>query len=151
MQRLLLAAVLAGLFAALPAAAQFQKPEQAAKYRQSAMSLQNYHFGKVFAMANGRVPFDAKVIGEQIEIVAMLNRLQFAAFVDGSDTVPGTRAKPEIWSEKDKFAAAVARSQEDVLKLVAAGRTGNQEQIKAAANAVGGSCKGCHDNFQAKL
>ena len=93
------------------------------------------------------MPFDAKVAADNIEIIAMLNRLQFAAFIDGSDK-GNTRAKPEIWTEKDKFAARVTKSQEDVLKLAAAGKTGNLDQIKAAAGAVGASCKGCHDTFQ---
>jgi len=148
MQRLLFAALgAAALATAMPAAAQFQKPEQAIKYRQSAMALQGSHFGRLYAMANGKVPFDAKVASEQIDIVALLNRLQFAAFVDGSDK-GNTRAKPEIWSQKDKFAAAVSQSQDDVLKLVAAGKTGDVAQVKTAAGAVGESCKSCHDAFR---
>jgi cytochrome c556 len=146
MTRLLVAA-LVGIATALPAAAQFQKPEDAIKYRQSAMAIQSNHLGRVFAMANGRAPFDAKVAAEQIEIIAMINRLQFAAFVEGSDK-GSTKAKPEIWSDKDKFAAAVSKSQEDVLKLAAVGKSGNVDQIKAAVGAVAGSCKGCHDVFR---
>lgn len=146
MTRLLLATLI-GLAAAMPAAAQFQKPDDAIKYRQSAMALQSHHLGRVFAMASGRVPFDAKVAGEQIEIVAALNRLQFAAFVEGSDK-GNTKAKPEIWTEKDKFAAAVKKSQDDVLKLAGAGRSGDFEQIKAAVGAVGQSCKACHDTYR---
>jgi len=145
-----LAAIALGLVTALtasPAAAQFRNADAAIKYRQSAMYLQNNHMARLFAMANGQVPFDAKIASEQIEIVSMLNRLQFAAFIDGSDK-GNTRAKPEIWTEKDKFAAAIAKSQEDVLKLAAAGKTGNLEQIKAAAGAVGQSCKACHDAYQ---
>lgn len=145
-----LAAIALGLvtaLTALPAAAQFRNADAAIKYRQSAMYLQNNHMARLFAMANGQVPFDAKVASEQIEIVSMLNRLQFAAFIEGSDK-GNTRAKPEIWAEKDKFAAAIAKSQEDVLKLAAAGKTGNLEQIKAAAGAVGQSCKACHDAYQ---
>ena len=134
-----------GALASLPAAAQFQKPEDAIKYRQSAMSLQSAHLGRVFAMANGRVPFDAKAANDNIEIISMLNtRLQFAAFVEGSDK-GNTRAKPEIWAEKDKWNAAVSKSQDDVAKLVVAGKSGNLDQIKAAAGAVGQSCKACHD------
>ena len=132
---------------AMPAAAQYRNAEAAIKYRQSAMALQGNHMARIFAMANGQVPFDAKVAAEQIEVVSMLNRLQFAAFIDGSDK-GNTRAKPEIWTEKDKFAAAVAKSQEDVAKLAAAGKTGNLDQIKAAAGTVGQSCKACHDTYQ---
>jgi cytochrome c556 len=150
MKKLLLAAAtLAGLAVALPAAAQFQKPEDAIKYRQSAMTLQSHHLGRVFAMATGRVPFDAKVIGDQIDIVALLNRLQFSAFIEGSDK-GNTKALPDIWTAKDKWAAAVAKSQDDVQKLAAVGHSGNIEQIKAAVGAVGQSCKGCHDDFRAK-
>lgn len=148
MNRLLLAAAtVAGIATALPAAAQFAKPEQAIKYRQSAMALQANHLGRLFAMANGKVPFEAKVAAEQIEIVAMLNKLQFVAFIDGTDK-GDTRAKPEVWSQKDKFKAAVTKSEEDIAKLVAAGKTGDFEQFKAAVGAVGQSCKGCHDEFR---
>jgi cytochrome c556 len=149
MQRLALAALAAATLAtALPAAAQFQRPEQAVKYRQSAMALQGNHMGRIGAMTSGRVPFDAKVAAENIEIVAVLNKLQFSAFVEGSDKVGNTRALPEVWTEKDKWTAAVAKSQEDVGKLLVAGRSGNLDQIKTAAGAVGQSCKGCHDTFQ---
>lgn len=148
MKRLPLAALaIAGIGAALPAAAQFQKPEDAIKYRKAAMTLQGATFGRVAAMANGRVPFDAKVAAENIEFVAMLNRLQFSAFVEGSDK-GDTRVKPEIWTQKDKWAGNVAKSQEDVAKLVAAGKTGNIDQIKVAVGAVGQSCKACHDEFR---
>ena len=98
-------------------------------------------------MANGRVPFDAKAAAANAEIANMMATLPYAGFVDGTDK-GDTRAKPEIWAEKDKFAAAVARSQADVDKLVAAGKTGNLDQIKAAAGAVGQSCKACHDAYQ---
>ena len=137
----------AGVLVALPAAAQFQKPEDAIKYRQSAMALQGNHLGRVFAMASGRIPFDAKVAADNIEVVATLNRLQFTGFVEGSDK-GNTRAKPEIWTEKDKWNAAVAKSQDDVAKLSAAGKSGNLDQIKAAVGGVGQSCKACHDAYQ---
>jgi cytochrome c556 len=143
-----LAVAALALLTTLPAAAQYRNADAAIKYRQSAMSLQGNHMARIFAMVNGQVPFDAKTMNENIEIVSMLNtRAQFAAFIEGSDK-GNTRAKPEIWTEKDKFAAAVAKSQSDVDKLVAAGKTGNLDQIKAAAGAVGQSCKACHDAYQ---
>jgi len=146
-----LAATVLGLattLTALPAAAQYRNADAAIKYRQSAMYLQNNHMARLFAMINGQVPFDAKVAAENIEIVALLNnRVQFAAFIEGSDK-GSTKAKPTIWTEKDKFTAAVAKSQEDVLKLAAAGKTGNLDQIKAAAGAVAQSCKACHDIYR---
>lgn len=143
----LLTLAAAGIVTALPAMAQFQKPEDAVKYRQSAMALQGATLGSVFAMANGRMPFDAKVASENIDIIAMLNKLQFRAFVEGSE-VGNTRSKPTIWTQKDKFAAEITKNQEAVAKLVAAGKTGNLDQIKAAVGPVGQSCKSCHDEFR---
>lgn len=144
------AALLAGLFSALPAAAQFAKPEDAIKYRQSVMFLQNNHMGRLGAMVNGRVPFDAKVAAESAELVATLSKLPFTAFIDGTDKGT-TRAKPEIWAEKDKFMAGAAKYQEEAAKLSAAAKTGNLDQIKAAFGGVGQTCKGCHDNYQKPL
>ena len=139
----------AAALAAMPAAAQFRNADAAIKYRQSAMNLQNNHMSRLNAMATGRVPFDAKAAAEQVEIVALLNRLQFAAFIDGSDK-GNTRAKPEVWAEKEKFAAAAAKSQDDMAKLVVAGKTGNIDQIKTAVGAVVQSCDACHDNYRSK-
>ena len=60
MSRMLLAvATVIGLASALPASAQFQKPEDAIKYRQSAMFVMGNHMGRLGAMVQGRVPFDA--------------------------------------------------------------------------------------------
>ena len=39
---------------------------------------------------------------------------------------------------------------EDVAKLNAAAKTGSLDAIKAAAGAVGQSCKACHDDYQSK-
>jgi hypothetical protein len=70
----------------MPAAAQFRNADAAIKYRQGAMSIQGNHLARVFAMANGQVPFDAKVAQENIEVIALLNsRVQFSAFIEGSD------------------------------------------------------------------
>jgi len=101
--RLTVAAIV-GLATALPAAAQFAKPEDAIKYRKSVMTLQFNHFGRIAAMANGKVPFDAKVAAENAEVLATIVRLAPAGFVDGSDKGE-TKAKPEIWTEMDKFRA----------------------------------------------
>ncbi len=151
MKRLLLAttAVL-GLATALPAAAQFQKPEDAIKYRQSAFTVMANHFGRIGAMAQGRVPFDAKAAADNAVIVSDLAKLPFTAFGDGTDKGMPNRAKPEVWKESAKFKAAADKMVAEVAKLDAAAKSGNLDAIKAAAGAVGGSCKACHDDFRAE-
>ncbi len=143
----LTAAALVGMAAALPAAAQFAKPEDAIKYRKSGMFVMSTHFGRVAAMANGRVPFDAKVAADNAEIAALMSKLPFAGFVNGTDK-GDTKAKPEIWAEKDKFLAGATKMQDELAKLNVAAKGGSLDAIKAAAGDVGKSCKSCHDDYR---
>jgi len=130
-----------------PAQAQFAKPEDAIKYRKAVMTLQGAHFGRIAAMAAGRVPFDAAVATENAVIFETMSRLPLAGFTPGSDK-GDTRAKPEIWSDTAKFKAIGDKMNADAVKLVAAARSGNLDTLKAAVGPVGGSCKACHDDFR---
>jgi len=140
----------AGLLAcaiALPAAAQFAKPEDAIKYRKAALTVMATHFGRVAGMASGKIPFDAKLAAENAEVAAFMSKLPFVAFVEGSDK-GDTRAEPKIWAEMDKFRAAAAKMQEEMAKLNAAAKGGNLDAIKVAAGDTGKACKACHDVYR---
>ena len=89
------------LAAALPAAAQFAKPEDAIKYRKASLTVTAAHFGRLGAMAQGKAPFDAKVAADNADLVVTFSKLPWAAFVEGSD-VGETKAKPEIWKQSAK-------------------------------------------------
>jgi cytochrome c556 len=144
----LMAAV--GALASLPAAAQFAKPEDAIKYRQSVLTVMGNHFGRVAAMAQEKVPFDAAAAASNAAIVLQMSKLPFVAFGPGTDKGMPTRAKSEIWSDSAKFKAAAEKMQGEVVKFEAAARGGSFDAVKAAATAVGGACKGCHDDFRAE-
>ncbi|MDZ7939022.1 MAG: cytochrome c [Rhodoferax sp.] len=137
----------ATLALAAPVMAQFAKPDDAIKYRKSALFVMQQNFGRVAAMAAGKAPFDAKLAAESAEVAASMSKLPWAAFVDGSDK-GDTKAKPEIWAEKAKFNDYAEKMQGEMAKLNAAAKTGNLDSIKAAVGAVGGSCKTCHDAFR---
>ena len=132
---------------ALPASAQFAKPEDAIKYRKAALTVMAAHFGRVAGMAAGRIPFDAKAAADNAAIAEEMSKLPFVAFVDGSDK-GDTKAKPEIWSDNAKFKAAAEKMQGEMTKLAAAAKSGNLDAIKTAAGATGGACKNCHDSFR---
>ncbi len=142
---LILASVVTAV--ALPASAQFAKPEDAVKYRKASLTLIGTHFGRVGAMVNGKVPFDAKMAAENVELVADLAKLPWTAFGEGTDKGE-TRAKPEIWKEAGKFKEAADKFQAETVKLQAAAKTGNLDTIKTAFGATGASCKACHDSFR---
>ncbi|WP_294770313.1 cytochrome c [uncultured Rhodoferax sp.] len=142
--------ILAGAALALsvPATAQFAKPEDAIKYRQSVMFIMQQNFGRVAAMASGRVPFDPKLAAESAETAAFMSKLPWPAYAEGTDKGAPTKVKPDIWADKAKFNEYAEKLQADMAKLNAAAKTGNLDSIKAAVGAVGGNCKSCHDAFR---
>jgi cytochrome c556 len=58
--------------------------------------------------------------------------------------------KPEVWSERDKFLAAVKKVGEQVAVLDVALRGGDKAKVEAAFKDLN-VCKACHDTFRAKL
>ena len=143
----LLALAIAVCALASPAQAQFAKSEDAVKYRKSAFFVMGQHFGRVAAMATGKVPFDANAVADNAASAEMLSKLPWTAFGEGTDK-GDTKAKPEIWSDRGKFNDYAEKMQSEMAKLSVVAKTGNQENIKAAVAAVGSNCKGCHDAFR---
>jgi len=144
---LMAGAALLGAATALPAAAQFAKPEDAIKYRKSALFVMGQHFGRVAAMANGKIPFDAKAAADNAEIATAMSKLPYVAFIEGTDK-GDTKAEPKIWTEMDKFKAAASKMQEEMAKLNVVAKGGNIDAIKAQVGETGKSCKACHDNYR---
>ena len=132
---------------ALPASAQFAKSEDAIKYRQGALAVLGQHFGRLGAMANGKIPFDAKAAQENAEVVAFMANLPWAGFGAGTE---GGKAKPEIWKEQAKFQDLSEKMQAETVKLAAAAKSGNLDQLKAAFGPAAASCKACHDSFRSR-
>jgi cytochrome c556 len=148
MKKLITAATaLMAVMLALPASAQFAKPEDAIKYRKASFTVMGAHFGRVGAMASGRAPYDAKAAAENADIAIAMAKLPWAAFPEGSDKGE-TRAKPEIWKDSAKFKEASDKMQAELVKLSAAAKVGNVDALKAAFGPAAATCKGCHDNFR---
>lgn len=151
MKRLIVASVATlATLASLPAAAQFQKPEDAIKYRQSAFTVMANHLGRVGAMAQGRVPFDAKAAADNAAIVVTMSKLPWVAFGEGTDKGLPNRAKPEIWKDSAKVKDLAGKMMAEAEKLEAAAKSGSLDAIKAAMGPLGGSCKACHDDYRAE-
>jgi len=131
----------------LPAAAQFAKPEDAIKYRQSSLFVMSQHFGRLGAMANGRAPYDAAAAAANAEVVADMAKLPWAGFSAGAE---GGKAKPDIWKEDAKFKERQQKLLEETGKLVTAAKAGNLDALKAQFGPTAASCKACHDSFRAQ-
>jgi cytochrome c556 len=153
------ASVVAAAVVVVPLVAAAQaKPEEAIRARQSIMRVMALNFGPLGKMASGDAPFDKNVFqtnAARLESVWMMNPGQF--FVPGTDKpVPDskiasfTAAKPEIWSQMDKFKAAAQRAGEQISNLARAAKSGDEKAMRSAAGEVGKSCKACHDDFRMK-
>ncbi len=142
-----LALVALAVGTALPASAQFAKAEDAIKYRQSALFVMGQHFGRLGAMANGKIPYDAKAAAEDAEIVDGIAKLPWAAFGPGTK---GGKSKPAIWTEEAKFKEHSDKLIAATDKLEDVAKNGNLETLKVAFGATAGTCKSCHDAFRSK-
>jgi len=127
--------------------AQFQKPEDAIKYRQSAFTVMANSFGKIGAVVKGEAPYNKDEVAKNAAVVAMISTLPWQAFGPGTE---GGKAQAAIWSDNAKFKAASEKMQLAVADLNKAAQSGDQEGVKKAFVAANGSCKNCHDDFKKK-
>ena len=127
--------------------AQFQKPEDAIKYRQSVFTVLGNSFGKIGAVVKGEAPYNKDDVAKNAAIVAMMSTLPWQAFGPGTE---GGKVQPAIWSDNAKFKAASEKMQLAVVDLNKAAQSGDLENIKKAFGATGQTCKGCHDDFRKK-
>lgn len=141
-----------GLALALPVfsgsvQAQFAKPEDAVKYRQSALQLMASHFGRMQPVVRGQAPYDKAAIKANVDLLKTISALPWAAFGPG---MTGGNAKPEVWSDAAGFQKAVDQYQASVAKLSAAADAGDLDKLRAAFGDTGASCKACHDSYRVK-
>ena len=127
--------------------AQFQKAEDAIKYRQSAFSVMANSFGKISAVVKGEAPYNKDEVARNAAIVAMMSTLPWQAFGPGTE---GGKAESDIWSNNTKFKAASEKMQLAVADLNKAAQSGDLDSIKKAFGVAGASCKNCHDDFKKK-
>jgi cytochrome c556 len=145
--RYTIAALAALMLATSTAQAQFQRPDDAVKYRQGALFVMGQHFGRVGAMASGRVPFDAQVAQQNMDVVMALSTLPWAGFGPETQSV-NSRAKPNVWTDRAAFDEAGRNTLVALAALNEATRTGNLEAVRRTFGAAAATCKVCHDNFR---
>lgn len=152
MKKMIRAAALLAAAAAvsLPAAAQFAKAEDAINYRQSAFAVLGHHFGRLGAMANGKMPYDAAVAAADGDVIAAVSALPFTGFVPGTEKGHGTKVRPQAWKELPKFKEMEQKMITEVGKVSVAAKSGNLDQLKAAFGPASQTCKACHDNYRAR-
>ncbi|WP_199236630.1 cytochrome c [Ramlibacter sp. WS9] len=136
-----------GMSVAAGAQTPFARAEDAVKYRQGTLFALSHHFTRIGAMVNGRVPYDARAAVENAELVAVLAKLPAIGFGPGTQHV-SRGAKPEIWTEQARFKEQNDHFVVESARLLAAAKTNNLDQLKAAYASTAATCKSCHDAYR---
>ena len=79
------------------------------------------------------------------QVAAGMDRLFPAGTGQGVGT---SRARPNIWAERDAFKRRILGLRAASAALAQAAATGDRDQVRPKFRATGGACKSCHDFFQ---
>jgi len=141
------------LLAAVAAAAQAQgqpsKAEQALKYRKAVYQAIAWNFGPMSAMAQGKVPYEAKEFEMRAQRVAALTPMLSESYSPETQSVTGSKAKPELWSNRADFDAKMKTLVDRSATLASVSKGGDFEKSKAAFLDTANACKSCHDKYKA--
>lgn len=116
--------------------------------RQSAYDLQN---GIAEAMKDG-IAHDAspKSFVNAAKALARYGTVIPSLFPTGTETGGGTKAKPEIWSDRAGFEKAASNFNEAALALQARAEADDKPGFAAAFEAMGKTCGACHRAYRVK-
>jgi cytochrome c556 len=145
---LLAAAALAAVSGA--AQAQFAKPEDAIRYRQSAYVIMGQQMSSIAAQLKSDKP-DLARIERSAGIVEFVFGLPGEGFVPGSEKGgnPPTRAKPEVFTSP-KVREIGREARQEIAKLNETAKKGDLAAIRTQFQATAKACDNCHDDFRNK-
>ena len=128
----------------LPAAAQ---NTGVIKERQEAMKAVGKSAKTAGQMLKGEVPFDPATAAELFATMHASAEKFGGLFPEDSKTGEKTEAAPAIWEKPEEFKAKLAKFDGDISAAIAA-KPADLDAFKAAFQAVGANCKGCHQEFR---
>jgi len=118
------------------------------KERMDLMDTQKEAMKVIGAMAKGKVPFDAKTAAEAAHEIEVTAKKIPELFPEGTGGHP-SEAKPEVWTQWDKFegdAKALDAAAKDLVTALEASAPDWKAKFKGVIDA----CKTCHKTFRAE-
>ncbi len=143
-------------FAALVAVAAFAAPAfaqdlpPAVKARKGQFEIMALNLGVLAGMARGTIEYDAaaaQAAGDSIVAVTTLDQSNLWPTGTDSGSVPGSRAKPNIWDNMDDVMAKWTALGEAATTMAAAVGTG-KEALGPQLGALSKACSACHDEYR---
>ena len=119
-----------------------------ADHRQAEMKKMGGAMKRLSQSAKGEQPLGPETVAAAEAIQAVGHEIP-ALFKD-NEPAPKSRAKPEVWSDAGKFAAAAKAFSDTTPALVAAASGMDAAALGAALGASGKACGACHDAFRSK-
>lgn len=129
------------------------KPEEAIKFRQSGYGFMAWNMARIKMNVEGGNFNKEEVIKAANAIQAIANSGMGALYLPGTDKGKGweeTRAKSNIWTEQEKLGTAAMAFNKEANEMAKVAQTGDAAAVGAQLGKLGGTCKGCHDDFKAK-
>ena len=129
------------------------KVEDAIKFRQSGYGFMAWNMGRIKMNVEGGQYNKDEVIKAANAIQAIANSGMGGLYVPGSDKGTGweaTRAKPGIFTDKEKVGKLAMAFNKEANEMAKVAATGDAAAVGAQLGKLGGTCKGCHDDYKAK-
>jgi cytochrome c556 len=142
-----------GLSLSMPGLAAKDPKKGAIKARQGEMQLRAYFAGPLFAMAKGKMEYNAAQASMLADnLVKLLDIDIRSSWVKGTDNKnypDDTTSLPKIWTTYPEIGKYGKNYATAVRELAAVAGEG-QDKLKSKVGALGKSCKSCHDDFREK-
>jgi cytochrome c556 len=147
----LLGLLLIALAIASPASAAKDPKKSAIEARQGEMHLRAFNAGPLFAMAKGKMPYNAEMAKKLAANLKLLLDLDNGrAWMKGTsnkDYPDDTTALPKIWETWPKI-ADYGKDYAKAVNALAAVAGNGQDALKEKVKDLGKACKNCHDDFR---
>lgn len=121
-------------------------PAETVKKRQELMKSMGKSFGPIIPVIKGESQ-DLEAAGAAAAAMNEAIVASLALYIEGTAVgeVPGSRAKPEVWTKSAEFKKAADELVAASAALAEAAKTGDVDQFKAAFQPLGAACGGCHE------
>lgn len=126
--------------------AQAQDNEAFIQYRQKVMTSNGANMGAIGDILKNKLPYQNHIQVHAQEIQRMSTVIADAFKKEAA--AGKTDAKPEIWKEWDKFAAAADAMGREAAQLATVAQGGNMEAIGAQVKKLGDACGNCHKPYR---
>lgn len=129
------------------------KPEDAIKFRQSGYGFMAWNMQRIKMNVEGGNFNKEEVVKAANAIQAIANSGMGALYLPGTDKGTGwelTRAKANIWTDKEKLGKVAMEFNKEANEMAKVAATGDAAAVGVQLGKLGGTCKGCHDDFKAK-